>query len=236
MRTSSADALTRAVARRLGARRAPRRPARSRVRRTGRARAAPRRARASSGRRIGSSSASSATARRNRFAAACMSPRANARRPADARRRDASRPISRAFSSSGPSSREIAVRLLEVVAEDLLELEAAAALGVDLVGPAHEVDVQRRAGALEQAVVDGVAHQVMVEAVAADLGPSKRHRRARTACASAPADGSSIAGRDALGRQRCDRRRGNCRPITDAGSIVARSSRRAGRVAPRAAP
>ena len=57
------------------------------------------------------------------------------------------------------------MRLLEVIAEDLLEFLAAAALGVDLVGPAYEVDVQGRPRALEQAAVDRVAHQVMVEAV-----------------------------------------------------------------------
>ena len=45
---------------------------------------------------------------------------------------------------------EIAVRLLEVIAEDLLELEAAAALGVDLVGPADEVDVQADAARLSR--------------------------------------------------------------------------------------
>ena len=57
------------------------------------------------------------------------------------------------------------MRLLEVIAEDRLELEPASALRVDLVGPAHEVDVQGGAGALQEAAVDRVAHQVMVEAV-----------------------------------------------------------------------
>ena len=45
----------------------------------------------------------------------------------DARRRAASAPSSWPWSSSGPSSDEVAVRLLEVVAEDLLELELALA-------------------------------------------------------------------------------------------------------------
>ena len=64
-----------------------------------------------------------------------------------------------------PQLAQVSVGLLQVIAEDLLELERAVALGVDLVGPAHEPQVQIGARALEQAVVDGVAHQVVVKAV-----------------------------------------------------------------------
>ena len=52
----------------------------------------------------GSSAGRSATARPSRFAAAGMSPRTNARRPADASRAGAAAPSARACSSSGPSS------------------------------------------------------------------------------------------------------------------------------------
>ena len=88
--------------------------------------------------------------------AAFTSPRANARR---ARRRQAARPVGADLAAllvERPELAQIVVRLLEVVAEDRLELEPAAALGVDLVGPAHEVDVQRRPRALQKAAVDRV--------------------------------------------------------------------------------
>ena len=48
------------------------------------------------------------------------------------------------------SAAQVAVRLFEVVAEDFLELEAAVAVGVGTVGPAHEFEVQVGTGALEQ--------------------------------------------------------------------------------------
>ena len=63
------------------------------------------------------------------------------------------------------------VRLLEVVAEDLLVLERTVA--VDAVGPLDELLVQRGALALEQALVDGVADEDVVEG--AEVGA----RRAR---------------------------------------------------------
>ena len=95
-----------------------------------------------------------------------MSPRPNARRPALASRRAPSRPIAAPGLVDRPEFAEVLVRLLEVVPEDRLELLAAIAFGVDLVGPFDELDVHRRARTLEQAVVDGVAHQVVVEAEA----------------------------------------------------------------------
>ena len=60
---------------------------------------------------------------------------------------------------------EVLVRLLQVIAEDCLEFLAAVALRVDLVGPLHELGVHGRAGALEQSVVNGVADQVVIEAI-----------------------------------------------------------------------
>ena len=75
-----------------------------------------------------------------------MSPRAKARRPAldqPPRRIGADR---HALLVQRPQLAQVAVRLLEVIAEDLLELERAVAFGVDPVGPAHEFDVQRWRG------------------------------------------------------------------------------------------
>ena len=59
--------------------------------------------------------------------------------------------------------REVRPGLLEVVAEDLLELGAAVA--VDLVGPGDEPLVEVGAAALEDAVVGGVADHDVLEAV-----------------------------------------------------------------------
>src|SRR4030095_625962 len=60
---------------------------------------------------------------------------------------------------------QVLVRLLEVITEDRLELHRALAVGVDAVGPAHEAHVEPGAGTLQQAVVDRVAHQLVVEAI-----------------------------------------------------------------------
>ena len=124
-----------------------------------------------------------------------------------------------------PEFTEIAMSLLEVIAEDRFELRPRSLFGVDLVGPAHKLDMQRRTRTLEQAVVDGVSHQVMIEAIApvgvgrASSGRIKCLRDNEASCSSmrhraraaAPAD--STAG--------C----GNSIPITEAGSAVARSPR-----------
>ena len=60
-------------------------------------------------------------------------------------------PSARPCSSSGPSSDEVAVRLLEVVAEDLLVLASRGrARRLTRVGPVDEALVQRRPRALEQ--------------------------------------------------------------------------------------
>ena len=91
------------------------------------------------------SSSSSAVARRSRFAAAGRSPRANARRPAEASLSAARPPSSRPARVERPELRAVPDRLLEVVAEDLLELRLAVALAVDTLGPLDEplVEVAR---------------------------------------------------------------------------------------------
>ena len=92
-------------------------------------------------------------ARRSRLAVAGMSPRANARRPAAARRSEARRAQLDAVVVERSELAEVAMGLLEVVAEDLLELERAVALRVAGVRPRDESLVERRPGALEEAVV-----------------------------------------------------------------------------------
>jgi hypothetical protein len=59
----------------------------------------------------------------------------------------------------------IAVGLLEVVAQDLLKLEFPATLPVDPLRPRHEPLMERRAAALEQAAVGGVADDLVAEAI-----------------------------------------------------------------------
>ena len=71
-------------------------------------------------------------------------------------------PTARPWSSSGPELGEVGVRLLEVVAEDLLVLIGAVA--VHLVGPRHEALVQLGAHPLQQPVVGRVADQDVLEA------------------------------------------------------------------------
>ena len=109
-----------------------------------------------------------AAARPSNDAALGMSPRANARRPAEARRRDAlladlpSPLVERAELGEVPPG------LLEVVAEDLLELDPAVA--IRLVGPRDESRVEVRPRALQDAVVRGVADHDVLEPVRA-VGP-----------------------------------------------------------------
>src|SRR5579871_3030809 len=59
---------------------------------------------------------------------------------------------------------EVAARLLEVIADDLLELELAAALAVDALGPPGKARVQPGSRALRQPVVRGVADEDVLEA------------------------------------------------------------------------
>ena len=94
------------------------------------------------GRRSRWSTGSSAAARPSRFAAAGTSPRANARLPADASRRAPVLADRAAAIVERPELREVRPGLLEVVAEDLLELGAAVA--VDAVGPDDEALVEIR--------------------------------------------------------------------------------------------
>ena len=94
-----------------------------------------------------------------------MSARARARRPADDELRRRALGDGARLVIDDPELGAIAVRLLEVVAEDLLELELAAALPVDPLCPGHEPLVQRRADALQQAAVRGVADDLVAEPV-----------------------------------------------------------------------
>ncbi len=80
-----------------------------------------------------------------------MSPRAKARRPALPSFVAARSAIAAALGVERAQLGPVAVRLLEVVAVDLLELLLAAALAVDALRPGHEPLVQLRAGPLEQA-------------------------------------------------------------------------------------
>ena len=64
-----------------------------------------------------------------------------------------------------PQARPVLVCLLQVVAEDLLELQLAAALPVDALRPDDEALVECRAGALQQAPVCGVADDLVPEPV-----------------------------------------------------------------------
>ena len=78
---------------------------------------------------------------------------------------------------------QVAARLLEMEADDLLELELAVALPVHALGPVGEPPVQPRADALRQAVVGRVADQDVVEPE--EVGA----RRRRGARAGAPRPG-----------------------------------------------
>ena len=62
-----------------------------------------------------------------------------------------------------PEFAEVLVGLLEVISENLLELAAAIAAGVELIRPLYELGVHRCTRSFEQAVVDGLAHHVVVE-------------------------------------------------------------------------
>ena len=119
--------------------------------------------------------------RRSSVAAAGMSPRAKARRPAAAElgrgppRELAARVVE--WPELGP----VAERLLEVEAEDLLELLLAAALPVDPLGPRHEALVELGAGPLEQRAVRRLADQPVAKAVRLLVGIGSGRGR-RTAC------------------------------------------------------
>ena len=88
-----------------------------------------------------------------------MSPRAKARRPADASRVAPRTPELVAVVVERAELREVVVRLLEVVSEDLLVLRLAVAVAVDRFGPVGEPLVQRRARPLEERRVGGVPDQ-----------------------------------------------------------------------------
>jgi hypothetical protein len=66
--------------------------------------------------------------------------------------------------------------LLEVVAQDLLELDRPVAVAVHPIRPRHEALVERRAGALQHSLVGGLAHEHVGEAI---VGAPTRGRHAR---------------------------------------------------------
>ena len=92
-------------------------------------------------------------------------PRSNARRPADASLRAPVLADRAPVLVERPELGEVLPGLLEVVAEDLLELDAA--IAVDAVGPADEPLVKVGAGPLQDPVVGGVADHDVLEAVRA---------------------------------------------------------------------
>src|SRR4051794_27750518 len=69
---------------------------------------------------------------------------------------------------------EIAIRLLEVVGEDLLELDASVDLGVDLVRPGDEGLVEGGPRPLEHPVVGSITDQKVLEPVAMLAGRRRR--------------------------------------------------------------
>ena len=91
-----------------------------------------------------------------------MSPRANARRPAAPRCSAPARPTSARVLVERPELVEVAVRLLEVIAEHLLVL-ADDRLADRAREPRRDLLVQRRARPLRHRLVDGVADQAAVE-------------------------------------------------------------------------
>ena len=124
-----------------------------------------------------------------------------------------------------PELGAVAVRLLEVVAEDLLELLLAAALPVDALGPGDEALVHRRPRPLEQRAVRRVLDHQVAEAVDLVVAwPGARHGRG-TACGSSARRCAGTDGRSESGTSSSIAGCGNARPMTEAGSMIARSSR-----------
>ena len=169
-------------------------------------------------------------ARRRRFAAAGMSPRAKARRPpsrgaAPRAAELASVVVERA------ELEQVAPRLLEVVAEDLLVLRLAAALAVDALGPVGESPWRSTGRASgrggRRRPGRGCAGTGTCRSVARDRG-------GRAARATSPA--SAVDSRRLLGQERPDRARAKparsptpVRPTARSSSVRSRGGRRAGR-------
>ena len=103
-----------------------------------------------------------------------MSPRPKARFPAEASRRRRPRAELPPVVVERPEIREVAVRLLEVVAEDLLVLGLAVAVAVDALRPGDEALVQGDACPLEDAGVGRVADEQVVEAEGARAAEAGR--------------------------------------------------------------
>ena len=117
---------------------------------------------------------------------------------------------------------QVPVCLLQVVAQDLLELEAAIRPRVALVGPVHEPLVQAGACSLQQAVVGGVPDEDVVEPVARVV---VQHRGLVDQLTAVERREMSRAGLVAVGRASTSGppTPSNSRPMTDAGSMTARS-------------
>ena len=73
--------------------------------------------------------------------------------------------------------REVLVRLLEVVAQDLVELRLTVPVAVDALRPVHEALMHRRPGTLENSLIRRVTDQNVMEAVVevacVELGPDE---------------------------------------------------------------
>ena len=170
--------------------------------------------------RCGSSGGRSSTERWSSDAAVGMSPRVSARRPADdsfaaPRLADLHRPaVDRA------QLRPVAIGLLEVVAEDLLELDLATALAVDRLCPVDEcswISARVRLSRLRYAASLITAWPNRYHSSSATVG--------RTNClvvSDARRDGTAAAA--SSGTRLTTASTANPRPITDAGSITWRSS------------
>ena len=160
-----------------------------------------------------------------------MSPRANALWPADRSRSDACRPMARAAVVERAQLGEVGVRLLEVVAEDLLVL--AGAVAVHLVGPCHEALVQLGPMPLQEPGVGRVADQDVLEGVRRAGGHDRRVRLHEPP----PHEAAQILGdgRPARVRERARRRPPRGRPAPRPTRCRRRRAgrRRAGRAGPR---
>ena len=127
----------------------------------------------------------SAAARPRRLAAAGISPRMNARRPADASLSAALPADGRAVIVQGTQFGQVPVCLFQVVAEDLLRLEGAVALLVVLVGPGHELLVKPGALPFQDAVIRSVANEEVVESMVGNRCREPSGLDAPAACARA---------------------------------------------------
>ena len=124
-----------------------------------------------------------------------------------------------------PELAPVAIGLLEVVAEDLLELLLPAALLVDPLGPGHEPLVELGAGPLQQRPVGRVADEQVAEAVGLVLADDPRLPEEELLAVERVQVGRDRRPEAASGTSSSTAGSANTRPITAAGSTTARSSR-----------